>query len=63
MARQYSFLKRMKRAGRGHDLEGIHNTKNGECVVACWACPHDGINLPEGWREVSAEFRYVKSRT
>ncbi|KAJ6607425.1 hypothetical protein B0H10DRAFT_1818202 [Mycena sp. CBHHK59/15] len=59
MARQYSFLKRMKRAGRAHDPEGVHNTKNGECAVMCWACPHDGINLPQGWREVSAEFRFL----
>ncbi|KAF7374455.1 CxC2 domain-containing protein [Mycena sanguinolenta] len=59
MARQYAFLKRLKRAGRGHDPHGLPNTKNGECAVMCWACPHDGVNLPEGWREVSPEFRFL----
>jgi hypothetical protein len=57
MTRQYAFLKRMKRAGRGHDPAGVGNTKNGECAVMCWACPHDNINLPEGWRDVAPEWR------
>ncbi|KAJ7197993.1 hypothetical protein GGX14DRAFT_374552 [Mycena pura] len=59
MARQYAFLKRLKRAGRAHDPAGVANTKNGECAVMCWACPHDNINLPEGWREVAPEFRFL----
>ncbi|KAF7365978.1 CxC2 domain-containing protein [Mycena venus] len=24
-------------------------TKPGGLTVACWACPHDGKNLPQGW--------------
>ncbi|KAJ7790270.1 hypothetical protein B0H13DRAFT_2245702 [Mycena leptocephala] len=39
MACQYAFLKRLKRAGRGHDPAGI--------------------NLPDGWRNVSPEFRFL----
>ncbi|KAJ6480184.1 hypothetical protein C8R45DRAFT_933120 [Mycena sanguinolenta] len=62
MTRQYAFLKRLKHAGRGHDPNGLHNTKTGECAVMCWACPHDGINLPEGWREVAPEFSNVGQR-
>jgi hypothetical protein len=57
MARQYSFLKRMQRAGRAHDPKLLHSTKNGECAVLCWAYPHDGKNLPDGWRDVAPEFR------
>ncbi|KAF7351692.1 CxC2 domain-containing protein [Mycena sanguinolenta] len=59
MARQYAFLNRLKRSGRAHDPAGVHNTQHGECAVMCWACPHDKINLPEGWREVSPEFRFL----
>ncbi|KAJ7847056.1 hypothetical protein B0H13DRAFT_2362609 [Mycena leptocephala] len=59
MSRQYAFLKRLKRAGRAHDAGGVHATKNGECAVLCWACPHDNINLPDGWRDVSPEFRFL----
>ncbi|KAJ7820051.1 hypothetical protein B0H13DRAFT_1661106, partial [Mycena leptocephala] len=59
MSRQYAFLKRLKRAGRAHDPAGVGETKNGECAVMCWACPHDKINLPDGWRNVSAEFRFL----
>ncbi|KAJ7934588.1 hypothetical protein B0H13DRAFT_1855184 [Mycena leptocephala] len=59
MTRQYAFLKRMKRAGRGHDPMGVGNTKNGECAVMCWACPHDNINLPEGWRDVVPKWRFL----
>jgi len=57
MARQFAFLKRLQRAGRAHDPAGVNSTKNGECAVLCWACPQDGINLPEGWRDVSPEYR------
>ncbi|KAJ7841673.1 hypothetical protein B0H13DRAFT_2365584 [Mycena leptocephala] len=59
MVRQFSFLKRAKRAGRAHNIKGLSATKNGACVVLCWACPHDGINLPEGWRDVAPEFRFL----
>lgn len=41
----------LKRAGRGHDLEGIDNTAPGSLTVECPACPHPGQNLPENWRE------------
>ncbi|KAJ7040223.1 hypothetical protein C8F04DRAFT_948763 [Mycena alexandri] len=59
MARQWAFLMRLLRAGRGHDPAGVANTKNGECGVLCWTCPHDKINIPEGWRDVSPEFLYM----
>ncbi|KAJ6463803.1 hypothetical protein C8R47DRAFT_1224959 [Mycena vitilis] len=59
MSRQYAFLKRMERAGRAHDPEGVLNTKRGQAAVLCWPCPHDGINLPDGWKNVSAEWRFL----
>ncbi|KAJ7029504.1 hypothetical protein C8F04DRAFT_1264960 [Mycena alexandri] len=57
MSRQWAFLMRLLRAGRGHDPAGVANTKNGECGALCWTCPHDKINIPEGWQDVSPEFR------
>jgi hypothetical protein len=59
IARQYSFLLRAKRAGRAHETNGLLNTKRGELAVLCWACPHDGKNLPEGWRDVDPKWRSV----
>ncbi|KAJ7774635.1 hypothetical protein DFH07DRAFT_732672 [Mycena maculata] len=59
MSRQFTFLTRMKHAGRAHDPAGLQATKNGECAVMCWTCPHDKINIPDGWREVSTEFKYL----
>ncbi|KAG9308757.1 hypothetical protein JVU11DRAFT_11545 [Chiua virens] len=49
MTRQFRHLKQLKQAGRGHDPNGIEATKEGKCMVKCPACPHPGINLPEGW--------------
>ncbi|KAK7053871.1 CxC2 domain-containing protein [Favolaschia claudopus] len=59
ISRQFVFLQRLMRAGRGHDERGVEGTKAGECALLCWACPHAGINLPEGWREVSPEFQFL----
>ncbi|KAH7905083.1 hypothetical protein BJ138DRAFT_1138372 [Hygrophoropsis aurantiaca] len=56
--RQWAFLKRMKRAGRAHDVLGPSGTKAGELAVLCWACPHGNINLPPDWREVDPKFLY-----
>ena len=41
----------LKRAGRGHDPDGIGNTPPGSLTVECPACPHPGRNLPDNWRE------------
>ncbi|KAJ7024475.1 hypothetical protein C8F04DRAFT_1192393 [Mycena alexandri] len=55
ITRQYRHLLLLKRAGRGHDPSGIFGTQPGECAVLCPACPRPGINLPDGWENVSAE--------
>ncbi|KAJ6448587.1 hypothetical protein C8R45DRAFT_1132896 [Mycena sanguinolenta] len=34
-------------------------TKPGECALLCPACPHPGINLPAGWRDVPNEKRFL----
>ena len=49
----------LKRAGRGHDPEGVANTKQGECALLCPACPQPGINLPDGWETAEQDKRYA----
>jgi hypothetical protein len=56
MVHQYAFLLRAKRAGRAHEMDGLVNTKPGDLAVLCWACPHDSLNLPEGWRDVDPKW-------
>ncbi|KAJ6528210.1 hypothetical protein B0H19DRAFT_1083730 [Mycena capillaripes] len=59
MARQWSFLQRLKRAGRAHDPAGVGSTALGELAVRCWVCPHDGRNLPDGWRDVDPKYQFL----
>ncbi|KAJ7062443.1 hypothetical protein B0H15DRAFT_794789, partial [Mycena belliarum] len=59
MSRQFAFVKRCERAGRAHDSLGVMRTPPGGCAVLCWACPQDGMNMPEGWRDVAPEFRFL----
>ncbi|KAJ3501027.1 hypothetical protein NLJ89_g9529 [Agrocybe chaxingu] len=56
---QWRHLKLLKRAGRGHDPAGILATKPGELAVQCPSCPRPGINLPEGWRDVSDGKKFL----
>ncbi|KAJ6609453.1 hypothetical protein B0H10DRAFT_1813813, partial [Mycena sp. CBHHK59/15] len=59
MSRQWAFLKRIKRAGRAHDPLGLAATVLRECAVRCWACPHDGRNLPTDWRDVNPKDKFL----
>ncbi|KAH9855406.1 hypothetical protein C2E23DRAFT_724163 [Lenzites betulinus] len=56
---QWRHLKMLKRAGRAHDTEGINGTGPGELAVRCPACPHPGINLPENWKDISDDLKYM----
>jgi hypothetical protein len=57
MARQWAFLKCLKRAGRGHDPLDVDSTALGECAVKCWACPQEGRNLLDGWDNVDPKYQ------
>ncbi|KAJ7212313.1 hypothetical protein GGX14DRAFT_564781 [Mycena pura] len=61
MSRQYNYLKRAKRAGRGHETDGLQTTKPGGLAVQCWACPAPGRNLPDNWRNAKPEDRFLYS--
>ncbi|KAJ7025133.1 hypothetical protein C8F04DRAFT_968170 [Mycena alexandri] len=58
MSRQWAFLQRLRRSGRAHAPDGIAGTAQGECMVKCWPCPHDGRNLVVGWRDVDPKYLY-----
>ncbi|TDL25097.1 hypothetical protein BD410DRAFT_717811, partial [Rickenella mellea] len=47
-----------KRSARGHDPDGINQTKPGECAVECPACPHPDRNLPDGWEDTPERDRF-----
>nr|GAT47503.1 predicted protein [Mycena chlorophos] len=57
MARQYDFLKRMKRAGHAYEADGMETTKPGGLAVLCWACPDADRNLPLGWERANYLYR------
>ncbi|KAF7362033.1 CxC2 domain-containing protein [Mycena venus] len=72
MTREYQYLQMCKHAGRGHDgigvprsagsaelVYGIDATKRGELAIQCQACPHPGINLPEGWEKAPPEKLWI----
>ncbi|KAJ7173531.1 hypothetical protein C8R46DRAFT_1161384 [Mycena filopes] len=59
MARQFSYALIGKRSACGHTEHGLAKAAPGTLTVACWACPHDGRNLPEGWRDVAPEYRFL----
>ena len=57
MIREWRHLKMLKRAGRGHDPGGVDATQEGECAVACPACPQPEMNLPEDWENYPEELQ------
>ncbi|KAJ7243627.1 hypothetical protein B0H12DRAFT_1022985, partial [Mycena haematopus] len=59
MTRQWRNVQMLKRAGRGHDRTGVKGTKAGECALLCPACPHPGINLPQGWEQAPEDKRFL----
>lgn len=44
-----------KRAGRGHDDDGISGTREGDAALLCPACPQPGKNLPPAWKSEAPE--------
>ncbi|KAJ6597135.1 hypothetical protein DFH09DRAFT_1072042 [Mycena vulgaris] len=59
MTRIWRNLQMLKRAGRGHETDGIAQTKPGECAVKCPACPHPDKNIPANWKDVPPEKQFL----
>ncbi|KAL0566187.1 hypothetical protein V5O48_015827 [Marasmius crinis-equi] len=45
--------------GRGHETDGIANTKEGDLAILCPSCPQPGVNLPDGWEQAPKEKRFI----
>ncbi|KAI9068672.1 hypothetical protein FKP32DRAFT_1672009 [Trametes sanguinea] len=56
---QWRHLKRLKRAGRGHDSTGVEGTQPGELALRCPACPRPDVNLPSNWDTVSDDLKFL----
>ncbi|KAJ7074440.1 hypothetical protein C8F01DRAFT_1242680 [Mycena amicta] len=61
MSREWDFLMRAKRSGRGHEPNGVKATPPGGLAVRCWACPDPGRNMPDGWENAPEEEAYRHS--
>ncbi|KAJ7433324.1 hypothetical protein B0H11DRAFT_2248022 [Mycena galericulata] len=59
MSREWRHLQMLKRSGRGHDPDGVENTKEGECALLCPACPQPGKNLPSDWKDYPKERQFL----
>ncbi|KAI0070519.1 hypothetical protein K474DRAFT_1713270 [Panus rudis PR-1116 ss-1] len=59
MVREWRNLKVLKRAGRGHEEDGIEKTAPGELSIRCPACPVPGWNLPDNWDTVSDDMKFL----
>ncbi|KAK7007802.1 hypothetical protein R3P38DRAFT_3324954 [Favolaschia claudopus] len=59
MAREWKNVRMLKRAGRGHEVDGVARTQAGECALLCPACPQPGKNLLPGWETVSEEKQFI----
>jgi hypothetical protein len=57
MLLQWRHLKLLKWGGRAHDPTGPEGTKPGELALRCPSCPYEEINLPQGWRDITAASR------
>ncbi|KAG2031785.1 hypothetical protein BDR03DRAFT_936229 [Suillus americanus] len=58
MVHEWRHIRQLRRAGRGHDPDGINATTAGELAVQCPACPHPGKNLPRGWEDEPPSVRW-----
>ncbi|KAJ7180060.1 hypothetical protein C8R43DRAFT_871124 [Mycena crocata] len=74
MAREYRHLQMCKRAGRGHDGNGVEREKGdaptetvygidatapGGLAIPCRACPIPGVNLPPGWENAPIDKAWL----
>ncbi|KAG9217985.1 hypothetical protein CCMSSC00406_0009805 [Pleurotus cornucopiae] len=61
IVRQWHHIRMLKRSGRGHALDGVAGTSEGECAVLCPACPHPGKNLPMDWKAAPPSKGWIYS--
>ncbi|KAK7008375.1 hypothetical protein R3P38DRAFT_3210461 [Favolaschia claudopus] len=56
--REWKNVRMLKRAGRGHAVDGVAGTRAGECALLCPACPQPGKNMIVGWQDVPDDKQF-----
>ncbi|KAJ7150169.1 hypothetical protein C8R43DRAFT_1128212 [Mycena crocata] len=59
MTREWNNLDMLKKAGCGHNPEGIAGTPPGGCALLCPACPHPGKNIPVDFQNQPEEKQFL----
>jgi hypothetical protein len=54
MTRIWRWMKRLKWAGYAGSTKKVNEVKPGELTLFCPACPQQGINIPDNWRDDKA---------
>lgn len=54
MTRIWRWMKRLKWAGYAGSSKKVKDVEAGELTIFCPACPQQGINIPDDWRDDSA---------
>lgn len=63
MTRQWRYFKSTRRAGCGHFVGGTETLEPGGLAVECPACPQDGHNLPDNWRDADLDTSWLYAET
>ncbi|KAJ7148083.1 hypothetical protein C8R43DRAFT_1129237 [Mycena crocata] len=59
MTREWNNLDMLKKAGCGHNPNGIEGTAPGGCGLLCPACPQPNKNLDDGWQNAAEEKQFL----
>ncbi|KAJ7449011.1 hypothetical protein FB451DRAFT_1102933, partial [Mycena latifolia] len=59
MVREWRHIQMLKRAGCGHDPQGLGNIAPGACALLCPACPHPGKNIPPDFKDAPEEKQFL----
>jgi len=58
MSRIWRWMKKLKWAGYAGSSKKVKDVGPGELALFCPACPQQGINIPDNWREDKARYVY-----
>lgn len=61
MSRIWRWMKKLKWAGYAGSSKKVKDVEAGELAIFCPACPQQGINIPDNWREDKARHVYIFS--
>jgi CxC2 like cysteine cluster associated with KDZ transposases len=59
MTRIWRWMKKLKWAGYAGSSKKVNDVAPGELAIFCPACPQQGINIPDNWREDNARHVHI----